>query len=150
MTFYGCIIMDSCIISFNFNCIMQLKQFWNTFTKVSSTKKCYYFWWSPWLYMLLKHMSLWVMYNSCFIFKTKSQSMESKSHFRFCSNWSQLLAGCRNHMNSQLHQMITMNHQIVGILHCHFILTQPRWSTTQLPRVVSIRWIMRVKVWGPL
>ena len=41
--------MDPYIISFNFNCIMQLKQFWNIVTKVSSRKKCYYLWWSPWL-----------------------------------------------------------------------------------------------------
>ena len=43
------IIVDSCIISFNLNCIMQLKQFYNIATKVSSRKKCYYFWWSTWL-----------------------------------------------------------------------------------------------------
>ena len=30
--------MDSCIISFTFNCIMQLKQFFNIATKVSSRK----------------------------------------------------------------------------------------------------------------
>ena len=34
------------MISFNLNCIMQLKQFYNVATKVSSRKKCYYFWWS--------------------------------------------------------------------------------------------------------
>ena len=28
---------------------MQLKQFYNIATKVSSRKKCYYFWWSTWL-----------------------------------------------------------------------------------------------------
>ena len=28
---------------------MQLKKFYNIATKVSSRKKCYYFWWSPWL-----------------------------------------------------------------------------------------------------
>ena len=28
---------------------MQLEQFYNIATKVSSRKKCYYFWWSPWL-----------------------------------------------------------------------------------------------------
>ena len=33
--------MDLCIISFNLNCIMQLKQFYNIATKVSSRKKCY-------------------------------------------------------------------------------------------------------------
>ena len=41
--------MDSCIISFNLNCIMQLKQFYYTATKVGSRKKNYYFWWSTWL-----------------------------------------------------------------------------------------------------
>ena len=49
--------MDSCIISFNLNCIMQLKQFYDIHDvalKVSSRKKCHYFWWStrllvPWL-----------------------------------------------------------------------------------------------------
>ena len=49
MTSYGDIIEDSCIITFNLNCIMQLKQFYNIATKVSSRKKCYYFWWSTWL-----------------------------------------------------------------------------------------------------
>ena len=28
---------------------MQLKQFYNIATEVSSRKKCYYFWWSTWL-----------------------------------------------------------------------------------------------------
>ena len=50
VTSYGNIIMDSCIISFNLNCIMQLKQFYNIATKVNSRKKCYYFWWSTWLF----------------------------------------------------------------------------------------------------
>ena len=36
-------------MSFNLNCIMQLKQFYNIATKVSSRKKCYYIWWSTWL-----------------------------------------------------------------------------------------------------
>ena len=31
---------------------MQLKQFYNIATKVSSRKKCYYFWWSTWLISL--------------------------------------------------------------------------------------------------
>ena len=47
------IIMDSCILSFHLNCIMQLKQFYNIATKVSSRKKCYYFWWSTWLIRLM-------------------------------------------------------------------------------------------------
>ena len=49
VTSYGCIIVDLCMISFNLNWIMQLKQFYNIATKVSSRKKCYYFWWSTWL-----------------------------------------------------------------------------------------------------
>ena len=49
----GYIIMDLCIISFSLNCIVQLKQFYNIATKVSSRKKCYYFWWSTWLLMFL-------------------------------------------------------------------------------------------------
>ena len=32
------------------NSIMQLKQFNNITTKVSSRKTCYYFWWSTWLF----------------------------------------------------------------------------------------------------
>ena len=40
-------IVYSCRISFNLNCI--IKQFYNIATKVSSRKKCYYFWWSTWL-----------------------------------------------------------------------------------------------------
>ena len=41
--------MVSCIISLDLNCITQLKKFYNIATKVSSRKKCYYFWWSTWL-----------------------------------------------------------------------------------------------------
>ena len=48
--FYGYIVVDSCIIPLNLNCIRQFKQFYNIATKVSSRKKCYYFWWSPWLH----------------------------------------------------------------------------------------------------
>ena len=44
MTSYGYILVDLCIISFNLNCIMQLKQFYNIATKVGSRKMCYYFW----------------------------------------------------------------------------------------------------------
>ena len=54
MTSFGYIIVDSCIISFNLNCIMQLKQFCNIATEVSSRKKGYYFWWSTGL------ISVWV------------------------------------------------------------------------------------------
>ena len=43
--------MNSCIISFNLNCMMQLKQFYDRATKVRSRKKCYYFWWSTWLFI---------------------------------------------------------------------------------------------------
>ena len=39
VTSYDYIIVDSCIISFNLNCIIQLKQFYNIATKVSSRKK---------------------------------------------------------------------------------------------------------------
>ena len=49
MTSFGYIIVNSCIISLNLNCILQLKQFYNIATKVSCRKKCYYFWWSTWL-----------------------------------------------------------------------------------------------------
>ena len=38
MTSYGYIIVDSCMISFDLNFIMQLKQFYNIATKVSSRK----------------------------------------------------------------------------------------------------------------
>ena len=38
VTSYGYIIVGSCIIPFNLNCIMQLKQFYNIATKVSSRK----------------------------------------------------------------------------------------------------------------
>ena len=53
MTSFGYIIVDSCIISLNLNCILQLKQFYDIATKVSCRKKCYYFWWSTWLLMPL-------------------------------------------------------------------------------------------------
>ena len=36
------------MISFNLNCIMQLKQFYDIATKVRNRKRCYYFWWSTW------------------------------------------------------------------------------------------------------
>ena len=49
MTSYGYIIVDLCIISFDLKCIMQFNQLYNIATKVSSRKKCYYFWWSTWL-----------------------------------------------------------------------------------------------------
>ena len=49
VAFYRYIIVDLCITSFNLNYIMQLKQFYNIATKVSSRKKCYYVWWSTWL-----------------------------------------------------------------------------------------------------
>ena len=49
--------MDSCIISFNLNCIMQLKQFYNIATKVNSRKKCYYFSWSTWLLSICLRLS---------------------------------------------------------------------------------------------
>ena len=49
VTSYGYIIVNSCIIWFNLNCIMQFKQFYSIATKVSSRKKCYYFGWSTWL-----------------------------------------------------------------------------------------------------
>ena len=49
---YGYIIVDLCLISIDLNCIMQLKQFYNIATKVSSRKKCHYFWWSTWLLMV--------------------------------------------------------------------------------------------------
>ena len=38
VTSYGYITVDPCIISFNLNCIMQLEQFYNIATKVSSRK----------------------------------------------------------------------------------------------------------------
>ena len=43
------IIVDSCMIRFHFDCIMQLKKSYHITTNVCSRKKCYYFWWSPWL-----------------------------------------------------------------------------------------------------
>ena len=36
---YGYIIVDLCIVSFNFNLIMQLKPFYDIATEVSSRKK---------------------------------------------------------------------------------------------------------------
>ena len=49
VTSYRYFIVDSCIHSLNLKCIIQLKQFYNIATKVSSTKKWYYFWWFTWL-----------------------------------------------------------------------------------------------------
>ena len=52
MTSYDYIIVVSYIISFNLNCIVQLWQFYNIDTTVSSRKKCHYIWWSTWLLIL--------------------------------------------------------------------------------------------------
>ena len=49
MTSFGYIILDSCIVLLDLNCILQLKQFYNIATKVSCRNKCNYFWWSTWL-----------------------------------------------------------------------------------------------------
>ena len=46
----GYITVDSFRISFNLNCIIQLKQFYNIAAKDSSRKKCYYFGWSTRLF----------------------------------------------------------------------------------------------------
>ena len=72
MTSHGYIIMiivDSCMIWFDCDCIMQLKKSNHIVTNVCSRKKCYYFWWSPWL---LSHKSVklswkWFIY---FFFKS--------------------------------------------------------------------------------
>ena len=53
MTSYGYIIGDSYEISFDFDCIMQLKQYYNIATKVSGRKMCYYFWWSTWPFKVI-------------------------------------------------------------------------------------------------
>ena len=37
---------------------MQLKQFYDIAAKISSRKKCYYFWWSTWL-LIQKDNSLY-------------------------------------------------------------------------------------------
>ena len=42
--------MDSCIISFNLNCIMELKLSYNIAIKVNSRKRVLLLWWSTWLY----------------------------------------------------------------------------------------------------
>ena len=52
VAFYDYVIVDSCILSFNLNCIMDLKQFYDIATKLSSRKKCYCFWWSTWLLII--------------------------------------------------------------------------------------------------
>ena len=55
--------VDSCIISFNLNCIMLLKQFFDIAIKVSSRKKCYYFWWSTWL-LMWRHCNYYCCYRN--------------------------------------------------------------------------------------
>ena len=55
---YDYIIVDSCIISFKWNCIMELKQLYNIATEVSSRKKCHYFWWSTWLVSMVQHYTI--------------------------------------------------------------------------------------------
>ena len=61
----GDIIVDSCMISFNLNCIMWLKQFYDIATKVSCRKKCYYFWWSTWLMMRYQMETLSALLAIC-------------------------------------------------------------------------------------
>ena len=74
MSSYGYNIVDLCIIAFNLNCIMQLKPFYNIATKVSSRKKCYYFWWSTWLLRTIIVTKFWlgicgVLHISCYEFR---------------------------------------------------------------------------------
>ena len=66
-------IVDSCMISFNLNCIMQLKQFYNIGTKVSCRKKCYYFWRSTWLN--IPNLSLKPTWNSLKIYLCPSNDI---------------------------------------------------------------------------
>ena len=54
---------DSCMISFNLNCIMLLKQFFDIAFKVSSRKKRYYFWWSTWL-LMWRHCNYYCCYRN--------------------------------------------------------------------------------------
>ena len=56
MASYGYIIVDLCLLSLHLNCIMQLKQFYNIATKVSSKKRATTFgdqpyWWSQHLFI---------------------------------------------------------------------------------------------------
>ena len=68
--------MDSCIISLNLNCVLQLKQFYNKATKFSCRKKCYYFWWSTWLVMghssNLLELCVWLLW--LFMHRNDNQS----------------------------------------------------------------------------
>ena len=76
--------MDSSIISFNLDCITQLKQFYNIATKVSSRKKCYYFWWSTWLVRRLWSISLYKSYESTTAYKittAKHRTTKPCTHF---------------------------------------------------------------------
>ena len=72
--------MDPRIISFKLNCIMQLKQFYNIATKVSSRKKCYYFWWSTWL---LRFSYMRVVLEWCFL---KVSTLSYRSQAINCSD----------------------------------------------------------------
>ena len=77
MTSFGYIIVVSCIISLNLNCILQLKQFYNIATKFSCRKKCYYFWWSTWLVKVwglrIKHIFDTHIYIYTYIYWRKVQ-----------------------------------------------------------------------------
>ena len=41
---------------------MELKQFYNIATKVSDRKKCYYFWWFPWLLLFQCAKTYWLAF----------------------------------------------------------------------------------------
>ena len=71
MTSFGYIIVDSCIISLHLNCVLQLKQFYYMATKVSCRKKCYYFWWSTWLFRqtsVKNKENSYICIKNCFLY----------------------------------------------------------------------------------
>ena len=61
---------------------MQLKQFYDIATKVSSRKKCYYFWWSPWLLIYSRETEM-----SFFIIRICEYAIKSATGNSSFVNW---------------------------------------------------------------
>ena len=53
---------------------MQLKQFYDIATKLSSRKKCYFIWWSTWLITVMLYYILYVETTIVIFYKSKSVS----------------------------------------------------------------------------
>ena len=92
MTSYGyivVIIVDSCMIWFHFDCIMQLKKSYHIATNVCSRKSAT-FWWSPWLL------------TAIFLERIRCVRCRSNRVIEPCQNKRQIIGiGCRIYKANQ-------------------------------------------------